>query len=166
MTFEEVSPSSFLVPSFPILWFATRLMGSHLVLNDDAKIGKKEMLMAEKVFFRQAEEWKGMKKERIEENRGMNSDNFVFLGSYRRKKSFFRSDFPSYRGKWAEKRGICAENRDFLTEFRGIYSAPTIKKKDYWFIALFIALFQLFFEVLYNSYSFRIFHRELLKELS
>jgi hypothetical protein len=31
-------------------------MGSHLVLNDDAKIGKKEMLMAEKVFFRQAEE--------------------------------------------------------------------------------------------------------------
>lgn len=169
MTFEEVSLPSFLVPSFPILWFATRLMGSHLVFKWRCKDRQKGNAWPKKSSFvrlRNEKEWKGMKKERIEENRGMNSDNFVFLGSYRRKKSFFRSDFPSYRGKWAEKRGICAENRDFLTEFRGIYSAPTIKKKDYWFIALFIALFQLFFEVLYNSYSFRIFHRELLKELS
>lgn len=33
-------------------------------------------------------EEKGKKKERIEENRGMNSDEFVFLGAYRRKNHF------------------------------------------------------------------------------
>ena len=33
-------------------------------------------------------EEKGKKKERIEENRGMNSDEFVFLGGYRRKNRF------------------------------------------------------------------------------
>ena len=33
-------------------------------------------------------EEKGKKKERIEENRGMNSDEFVFFTSYKRKKRF------------------------------------------------------------------------------
>ena len=33
MTFEEVSPSSFLVPSFPILWFATHSAGSHFIFK-------------------------------------------------------------------------------------------------------------------------------------
>lgn len=58
------------------------------------------------------------------------------------------------------------ENREILVEISGIYSAITSKMKDYWFIALFIALYQLFFLVLYNLCSFRIVHRELLKDLS
>ena len=33
-------------------------------------------------------EEKGKKKERIEEDRGMNSDEFVFWGAYRRKNRF------------------------------------------------------------------------------
>lgn len=33
-------------------------------------------------------EEKGKKKEKIEENRGLNSDEFVFLGTYRRKNRF------------------------------------------------------------------------------
>ena len=57
MTFEEVSLSSFsstVIPHFCDLQLILRVV--ILFSNDDAKIGKKELLIAEKVFFRHAEE--------------------------------------------------------------------------------------------------------------
>lgn len=169
MTFEEVSLSFFLVPSFPTLWFATHFAGSHFVFKWRCKDrqkgnahGRKSLLSSDWGMKRNEKEWKRKESRKIG---GWTLTNLCF-SVFIEEKSFFRSDFLSYRGKWAEKRGICAENRENFAEICGIYSATTIKKKDYWFIALFIALFQLSFLVLYNSCSFRIFHRELLKDLS
>ena len=92
MTFEEVSLSSFLVPSFPTLWFATHSAGSHIVFKWRCKDrqkgnahGRKSLLSSDWGMKRNEKEWKRKESRKI---RGVNSDEFVFFSFYRRKHRF------------------------------------------------------------------------------
>ena len=92
MTFEEVSLSSFLVPSFPTLWFATHSAGSHIVFKWRCKDrqkgiahGQKSLLLPGWGMKRNEKEWKRKESRKI---RGVNSDEFVFFSFYRRKHRF------------------------------------------------------------------------------
>ena len=92
MTFEEVSLSSFLVPSFPTLWFATHSAGSHIVFKWRCKDRQKGIAHGQKSLLspgwgmkRNEKEWKRKESRKI---RGVNSDEFVFFSFYRRKHRF------------------------------------------------------------------------------